>query len=175
MNQVKLPPENPGRFSAAAVVPVAGSDFASCRIERVLENMARKETIDLLERYYAAFNDGNWEEMLACLSDDVAHDINQGERQVGVDAYRTFLGHMERCYRERLADIVVMATDDGRRAAAEFVVHGEYLATDEGLPEANGQTYVLPAGAFIGIEDGKIVRLSMYYNLGDWMRQVAGG
>ena len=136
--------------------------------------MSRQETLALLDCYYSAFNAGDWEGMLACLSNDVAHDTNQGERQVGKDRYRAFLAHMEQCYRERLDDIVLMVNEDGNRAAAEFVVHGEYIATDEGLPEANGQTYVLPAGAFIGIAGGKIVRLTMYYNLADWTRQVAG-
>jgi len=136
--------------------------------------MSRQETLALLDRYYSAFNAGDWEGMLACLADDVAHDINQGERQLGKDRFRAFLGHMERCYRERLDDIVLMANDDGSRAAAEFVVHGEYVATDEGLPAAAGQTYVLPAGAFIGIAGGKIARLTMYYNLAEWTRQVGG-
>lgn len=136
--------------------------------------MSRQETLALLDRYYAAFNAGNWEGMIACLSDDVAHDINQGERQVGKERFRAFLGHMDRCYRERLVDIVLMANEDGTRAAAEFVVHGEYVATDEGLPQARGQNYVLPAGAFMAIAGGRISRLTMYYNLGDWTRQVEG-
>ncbi|MBA4353673.1 MAG: isopropylmalate/homocitrate/citramalate synthase, partial [Novosphingobium sp.] len=96
------------------------------------------------------------------------------ERVIGKAAFAQFLGHMERCYKERLDDIVLMASEDGTRAAAEFVVHGAYLATDEGLPEATGQTYVLPAGAFLGIAGGKISRLTMYYNLTDWMKQVVG-
>jgi steroid delta-isomerase-like uncharacterized protein len=58
------------------------------------------------------------------------------------------------------------------RAAAEFVVHGRYLATDEGLPEAKGQTYVLPAGAFLEVREGRIARVTTYYNLQDWLRQV---
>lgn len=135
---------------------------------------ARTDAIALLARYYAAFNARHWDGMLECLSEDVAHDINQGERVVGKAAFAKFLGHMERCYKERLEDIVLMASEDGTRAAAEFVVHGEYLATDEGLPEANGQTYVLPAGAFLAIEGGKISRLTMYYNLADWTTQVVG-
>ena len=136
--------------------------------------MSRQDTISLLERYYAAFNARDWEAMLACLSDDVAHDINQGERQTGKAAFRQFLAHMERCYRERLSDISLMANEDGTHAAAEFVVHGEYITTDEGLPEAKGQIYTLPAGAFIAVEQGRIVRLTMYYNLEDWGRQVKG-
>jgi steroid delta-isomerase-like uncharacterized protein len=100
--------------------------------------------------------------------------VNQGARVTGKDAFAQFLGHMERCYKEQLADIVLMASDDGTRAAAEFVVHGAYLATDEGLPEAAGQTYVLPAGAFVAVDGGLITRLTMYYNLADWMAQVVG-
>lgn len=136
--------------------------------------MSAEATCALLERYYAAFNAGDNDAMLACLTEDVAHDINQGGRQGGKPAFRDFLKHMDRCYRERLADIVVMTSPDGARAAAEFVVHGEYLATDEGLPPANGQTYVLPAGAFFEIRDGLISRVSVHYNLADWIAQVGG-
>jgi len=70
--------------------------------------------------------------------------------------------------------MVIMASDDGTRAAAEFIVHGEYMATDEGLPEAHGQTYKLPAGAFFDIHNGKICRVTNYYNLQDWIAQVGG-
>jgi steroid delta-isomerase-like uncharacterized protein len=136
--------------------------------------MDRRQTLELLERYYAAFNAGDRAGMLACLTDDIAHDINQGERQVGKAAFAEFIDHMDRCYRERLENIVVMANDEGTRAAAEFVVHGEYLATDPGLPEASGQQYALPAGAFFDIAGGLIARISVYYNLADWTRQVGG-
>ena len=134
--------------------------------------MDRTDAIALLTRYYAAFNSGDWQGMLDCLSDQVAHDINQGETQRGKAAFASFLAHMERCYRERLDPLVLMASDDGTRGAAEFVVHGEYLATDEGLPEANGQTYELRAGAFFAISDGRIDRVTVYYNLADWCAQV---
>ena len=136
--------------------------------------MNRTATLALIERYYAAFNAGDGAGMLACLSDDVVHDINQGERQSGKAAFAAFLAHMDRCYRERLADIVIMASEDGTRAAAEFVVHGEYLATDEGFPPATGQTYVLPAGTFFAVTNGRIERVSVYYNLADWTAQVVG-
>lgn len=136
--------------------------------------MSQTTTLALLDRYYTAFNSGDWEGMLACLSDDVVHDINQGARQVGKAAFRTFLAHMERCYAEQLKDLVLMASADGSRGSAEFVVHGQYLATDEGLPEATGQRYVLPAGAFFAIENGLISRVTVYYNLADWEAQVIG-
>lgn len=134
----------------------------------------RDATAALIERYYTAFNAGDSDAMLACLTEDVAHDINQGGRQSGKAAFRDFLAHMDRCYRERLAEIVVMTAPDGTRAAAEFVVHGAYLSSDEGLPPATGQTYVLPAGAFFEIRDGAIARVSVHYNLADWIAQVGG-
>ncbi|MGQ3673604.1 ketosteroid isomerase-related protein [Xanthobacter sp. TB0136] len=127
---------------------------------------------DVIRAYYEAFNRQDVEAFLALLADDVAHDVNQGERRTGKAAFREFLEHMNRCYRERLTDMVIMENDDGTRGAAEFVVNGTYLATDEGLPEAKGQTYVLPAGAFFEIRDGKVARITNTYNLNDWIAQV---
>ncbi|MDH4561979.1 nuclear transport factor 2 family protein [Pseudomonas sp. BN411] len=128
--------------------------------------------IELVQAYYDAFNAGDMPAFLALLSEDVVHDINQGERQQGKAAFAAFMDKMNRCYKERLSDIVVMQSADGSRAAAEFVVHGQYLADDEGLPPAKGQTYVLPAGAFFHIHCGKVARVTNYYNLNDWLEQV---
>ena len=130
----------------------------------------------LVLAYYAAFNRGDREAMLALLSDDIAHDLNQGARETGKPAFAAFMQRMDAHYRETLTDIVVMAAADGRRAGAEYVVHGEYLGTDEGLPEARGQRYVLAGGAFFEIADidgeARIARVSNYYNLQDWIAQV---
>ena len=135
---------------------------------------AREETEALIQRYYEKFNVQDAAGMAACVSDDFVHDVNQGERRRGKVMFAAFLSHMNRCYREELRDIVVLSSADGRRAAAEFVVHGKYLATDEGLPPAKGQTYVLPAGAFFEVESGLITRVSTHYNLKDWTAQVVG-
>lgn len=133
---------------------------------------AHDRATTLILDYYAAFNRGDWAAMLALLTDNVAHDLNQGPRETGRDAFAAFLARMDRSYREQLRDIVVMAAPDGVRAAAEYVVHGEYLIADEGLPPAHGQRYVLPGGAFFDIRDGKIARVTNFYNLEDWIAQV---
>lgn len=132
-----------------------------------------QDTINLIQQYYAAFNAGDMDTFLSLLTDDVIHDINQGERQIGKEAFTQFMACMNNNYKEELVDMVIMATPDGKRAAAEFVVLGEYLKTDEGLPEAAGQTYRLPAGAFFEIRDDKVARISNYYNLQDWIAQVS--
>jgi steroid delta-isomerase-like uncharacterized protein len=135
--------------------------------------MAAAETIALIERYYAAFNGGDSEGMLACMSEDVVHDVNQGRRRTGKAAFRSFCAHMERCYAEQLENVTIMASADGKRAAAEFVVLGTYVETDEGLPPASGQTYRIAAGAFFEVGGGVVTRVTTYYNLADWLAQIA--
>lgn len=137
-------------------------------------NRQADRAIELVLAYYAAFNRGDRPAMLDLLAEDVAHDINQGRRETGKAAFVEFLARMDRCYREQLRDIVVMANQAGDRVAAEYVVHGEYLADDTGLPPARGQKYVLPGGAFFDIRGGRIARVTNYYNLEDWVAQVSG-
>ncbi len=66
-----------------------------------------------------------------------------------------------------------MVDDTGHRAAAEFIVHGRYLVADPGQPAAHGQSYVLPVGAFLEVANGKIMRVTTYYNLKNWIAQVS--
>jgi len=131
-----------------------------------------ENTINLIKRYYEAFNNGDMDTFLSLLADDVIHDINQGKREIGKEAFTRFMGGMNTNYKEQLVDMVIMATPDGGRAAAEFVVLGEYLQTDEGLPPAHGQKYRLPAGAFFEVSENQIKRITNYYNLQDWVAQV---
>jgi len=134
----------------------------------------RRHTIELVTRYYEAFNRGDIAVMLSCLSPDVIHDVNQGGRREGKQLFAEFCDHMSRCYKEHLADLVIMASDDGRHAAASFTVQGKYLATDDGLPEAAGQTYELPASGTLEVRNGEITRIATHYNLNDWIAQVVG-
>ena len=131
------------------------------------------QTTDLIHRYYATFNAKDWTCMAACVSEDLNHFVNEGDKRGGRKAFAEFIAHMDDCYDELLTDIVVMPSADGTRAAAEFIVNGTYKKTDPGLPEARGQTYRLPAGAFFDVKDGEIQRVTTYYNLKEWIRQVS--
>jgi steroid delta-isomerase-like uncharacterized protein len=132
----------------------------------------------VVRAYYAAFNAGDRAAFLALLTEDVVHEISQGGRETGREDFARFMTHMDRCYRERIEDIVVMVDATGTRAAAEFTVHGTYIATDPGVPAgtppASGPGYTLPAGAFFTLRDGRVARIANHYNLGDWIRQVGG-
>ncbi len=128
---------------------------------------------DLIQRYFDAFNAGDTEGMLACLSEDVAHHVNEGDIRRGRDKFAAFCAHMSRCYKEELTDMVIFVSEDASRAAAEYTVNGTYLETDGDLPAAHGQRYTLPAGSFFDMQDGKITRVTTYYSLSGWTRQVS--
>ena len=53
---------------------------------------------------------------------------------------------------------------DRRRMGAGDLSHS--------LPPAKGQTYRLTAGAFFEVKNGKVARISNFYNLQDWLKQV---
>jgi steroid delta-isomerase-like uncharacterized protein len=132
----------------------------------------REQALDLITRYYATFNRGDREAFLNLLDDGVKHDINQGGTETGTEVFRKFLERMDRNYQEQVRELQVFASDDGSRGAAEFFIDGKYVNTDEGLPPATGQTYYLRVGAFFEIRFGKVARITNYYNLQDWLKQV---
>lgn len=125
----------------------------------------------LIRAYFEAFNRHDLEGMLDTLSEDVVHDINEGGQEVGKEAFRRFKEHMDECYREQISDLVVMISGD--RGAAEFTCSGEYLKTDGSLPEARGQKYSIPAAAFFECANGKITRVTSYYNLRGWIEAIS--
>ena len=135
--------------------------------------MSSAATETLIRAYYDAFNRGDVDGMLACVADDVVHDVNQGERRVGRDRFHAFCARMAHHYKESLDGVAIMVSPDGQRAAAEFNVRGTYLKSETGLPDATGQAYALPAGTFFAIRDDRIARITTYYNLTEWIMQVS--
>jgi steroid delta-isomerase-like uncharacterized protein len=127
----------------------------------------------ILEQYYTAFNRGDTQAMLALLSDDVLHEPCQGQPRHGKALFAEFLAHMDRCYKEQVINPQILYAEDGSRASAEFRLEGTYLQTDEPLPPAHGQTYVLRVGTFFELKNGKICRVSNHYNLQHWIDQIS--
>lgn len=126
----------------------------------------------LIQQYYDAFNKQDIDTFLSLLDDNVVHHINQGNEELGKEAFAAFMQRMSKSYKENISALTIMTNEDGTRAAAEFMVDGEYLANDTGLPKANGQAYRLPCGTFFSIKNNKISRVTTYYNLQNWLEQV---
>jgi steroid delta-isomerase-like uncharacterized protein len=129
--------------------------------------------LEIVKKYYACFNQKNWEGMLALLDPQVRHEPNQGDVRIGNEKFTEFMQKMDEAYEETLSDMVFFSSSDNTRVAAEFVVNGIYKKAEEGLPPAHGQTYVLPAGAFLEVKEGKITRVTTYYNLPLWIQLVS--
>jgi steroid delta-isomerase-like uncharacterized protein len=69
----------------------------------------REQAIALISRYCTTFNLGDIDAFLNYLTADVAHDINQGAREIGRQAFAAFMQRMNRCYQEEITDLVIMA------------------------------------------------------------------
>lgn len=131
------------------------------------------KAVEIVAEYYQAFNDKNWEKMLSLVDDNIQHDSNQGETRMGMELFKKFVDKMDVAYDEKLTDMIIMGESTDTRVAAEFVVNGIYKEAEEGLPAARGQKYVLPAGAFLEVKNGKITRVTTYYNLELWIQLVS--
>ena len=144
-------------------------------VNKLEEKMTNQEQAkQLIENYYQSFNNGDWDRFFTMLSKSVIHDLNQGERQIGIPKFREFINEMNRCYKEKVVNLVLMTNSDGSRVAAEFIIEGVYHHSQTGLPEAHGQKYRLPVGAFFEIQNQLVTRITNYYNLNDWIQQVEG-
>ncbi|MCE7068055.1 nuclear transport factor 2 family protein [Dyadobacter sp. CY326] len=129
--------------------------------------------LEIVTSYYSSFNAKDWDGMLALLHPDVRHEPNQGDARIGIEKFSEFLKNMDETYEENLTEMVFFSTPDDSRVAVEFTVNGIYKKSEEGFPEAHGQSYKLAAAAFLGITDGKISRVTTYYNLPLWIELVS--
>ncbi|WP_025765322.1 nuclear transport factor 2 family protein [Dyadobacter tibetensis] len=129
--------------------------------------------LEIAQKYYAAFNRQDWQGMLELVHPDIQHEPNEGEARHGKAAFTEFLKMMDTSYEEVLSEMVFFTEPSGKRISVEFVVNGIYKKGDDGFPEARGQRYVLPAAAFLEVTDGKISRVTTYYNLTNWISLVS--
>ena len=135
--------------------------------------MVQTDINKIIQAYFDAFNQSDIDALLALLHDDIIHDINEGERQIGKQAFRTFYAEAMGNFDETRSDIAIMVAESGGRAAAEFTRRGRYMNTGAGLPEANGQKYSLQGGAFFEVDDGLITRVTGYFNKADFIGQLS--
>ena len=129
--------------------------------------------LDIVKEYYTHFNNKNWKGMLDLLHEEIRHEPNQGDPRIGIEKFTEFMQMMDTSYEETLTDMVFFSETGNTRVAVEFTVNGIYKKGEEGFPEAHGQTYVLPAAAFLEVKEGKISRVTTYYNLPLWISLVS--
>lgn len=129
---------------------------------------------ELIRNYYQKFNEGKFGEMIDLLSEDVQHDLNEGETQKGKSAFTAFMKVMDAHYSEQALELEIFSGDLPDRFAAEFFIEGTYKKTQAGLPEAQNQPYRLRVGAFFEVKNDRISRITNHYNLRQWIQMVKG-
>lgn len=75
-------------------------------------------TMVLIQRCFTLLISGDMQAMLDCLSENVAHHVNEGTIRHGREKSAEFCAHMSDCYQENLTNMVIMVSDDGAWAAA---------------------------------------------------------
>ena len=133
----------------------------------------KNTTIEIIKKYYKSFNEGDRKCFLDLLAENVVHEINHGNQEIGKKLFEQFLEKMDKHYKEKVVDLYVFSSEDGERAAAEFFIEGVYLTTDPQLPPAKGQKYRLRCGAFFTVHNAHITRVTNYYNLKQWLHQIS--
>lgn len=131
------------------------------------------QTVDLVKKYFDAINKKDMDGFFAIMSNDVIHDINQDGSEKGVEKFKQFMEKANASFDEKLSDIVIMISEDGKQAAAKWIDHGKYFKDFPGLDvKAHNQTYKLAGGHFFEIKHGKISRVTTYYNTTEFMKQI---
>jgi steroid delta-isomerase-like uncharacterized protein len=126
----------------------------------------------LIQKYYEYFNLKNWDSFLGLLDNHVIHEINQGNKEIGLNQFKKFLNRMNECYDEKISHVTIFTSDLDNLYSVQYTVTGKYLKSDIGLPPACGQTYEVKGAAFFEIEDGKIKAITNYYNLNEWIEMI---
>ena len=110
------------------------------------------DTIALVRRFLDALDQADGVAAAALLHEDVVIDFGSGNRQIGQDAFRHQAAR--RAARgERRQDVVIMASSDGSRAAAEFTLKGR---------DGAGEAYSVNAAMVLAVADGRIERLTLW-------------
>ena len=126
---------------------------------------------ELIKKYYDHFNKQEFDQMIGCLDKNIVHELNEGDSQEGLDAFKAFMKVMDAHYSEQVKELLVFE-GNANRFAAEFFIDGVYKKSQDGLPEAKNQKYYIRVGAFFEVKDQKITRVTNHYNLKNWIEVV---
>lgn len=129
-------------------------------------------SIEVVKKYYEAFNNKNANAIVDLCDPDVANDLNQGDTQIGKKNLKIFLETAWAHFDEKVSNIIYMSNHDQTKIATEYLVQGVYYKTKPGLFEANNQNYEICPATIFTIKNGKIIRMTRYYNAKKWFEMV---
>lgn len=126
-------------------------------------------SIEIVKSYYDAFNRKDVDAILSICHDDVINDRNQADSQTGKENLKNFLETAWQHFDEKVFNVDLMANHDQSNVAAEYLVKGTYYKTKQGLFPANNQYYEILCSSLFKVKNGKISRITRYYNVKQWL------
>lgn len=125
------------------------------------------------EAYYMAYNKADVEGQTKLMTDDMIYHSNSDKIRVGKDAYHKYTVGLFKEIDEKCIDIKYFVDEAQGVVTAQSRVEGKYVTSSEGLPKAKGQKYNIPVVEVFEIKDGKIKKLTTYYNEDLWKTQIS--
>src|SRR5687768_13165604 len=101
--------------------------------------------IEVVKKYYEAYNKGDVDAQVAIMTDKFRHEPNQGEISVGKEKYASYAKDLKQYVNEKCLNVEYFASaKNPSHVIAEYVVEGKYVKSMEGYPKAANQKYKLP-------------------------------
>ena len=133
---------------------------------------------EILRGENAAWNAHDVERIAAFYTDDCfKEDIAVGKATRGKEEMKTLIGGAFRAIPDMKIELVTLFYRGGW-AATEWTMSGSYSSDYPGFPLAGGRRFSVRGASIMELRDGKISRISDYWNFTSFLQQVglkAGG
>lgn len=130
-------------------------------------------SLEIVKQYYEAFNKRDINTIVSLCSEDVTNDKNQGDSEIGKDKLKNFIETAWAHFDEKVYNVDLMSNENKSNIASEYLVKGTYYKTKDGLFPANNQYYEIMCTSLFKIDkEGKISRITRYYNTKKWLDMV---
>lgn len=127
----------------------------------------------IIKQYYDAILEQSVPNFLNLLSEDVVHEINQGDTEVGKSKFKTFMEQQFSYGEIEINDLIILSSQDGKYGFSRYLCSGKHVKNVEGYPPATGQHWKIPVVTYFTINNNKISHVAVYYNQKDWINQVS--
>jgi steroid delta-isomerase-like uncharacterized protein len=133
------------------------------------------DAVTVVEALFEAFNDGDLDRAAECVSDDFELvDVAAGQSFQGPNGCRQWLGMFRTALPDARTELVSIFAH-GAQVASEHIGRGTQtgpFATPAGTIPPTDRPIELRIGEFYEVRDGKITRLTAYYDTATMMRQL---
>lgn len=138
--------------------------------------MDRENSINIVNSFYSLFNDLKLDELSNLISPNIKLSMNMHDPSYGKEEFMTYMNDSTHYFDEKVSEIVIMASEDGRYISSKFVFSGTYISTDPFLGvKASGQSYSFEAHNYFTIDDnGLITEAACFYNENALVKYLSG-